>query len=75
MIPAPITAIPIAANIKTPTWPVIKPGLWLQGLTTRPPTPEQIEVAIVAMSEVLKSEDEHHTLVLRSLQPPLEYRT
>ena len=53
---------------------LLKPGLWLQSLTTRPPTPEQIEVAIVAMSEVLKSEDEH-TLVSRPLQPPLEYRT
>ena len=53
---------------------LLKPGLWLQSLTTRPPTPEQIEVAIVAMSEVLKSEDEH-TLVSRPLQSPLEYRT
>jgi uncharacterized protein YqhQ len=53
---------------------ILKPGLWLQGLTTRPPTTEQIEVAIVAMSEVLRSEDEH-TLVSQSLQPTLEDRT
>ena len=53
---------------------ILKPGLWLQGLTTRPPTTDQIEVAIVAMSEVLRSEDEH-TLVSSSLRPTLEHRT
>ncbi len=35
---------------------LLKPGLWLQVITTRPPTPDQVEVAIVAMGHVLQSE-------------------
>lgn len=32
---------------------LMKPGLWLQKITTRPPSPEQIEVAIRAFEAVL----------------------
>ncbi len=35
---------------------VLTPGLWLQAITTRQPTPDQVEVAIVAMGHVLRSE-------------------
>ncbi|MBI5026663.1 MAG: DUF1385 domain-containing protein [Nitrospirae bacterium] len=34
-----------------------KPGLWLQRLTTRQPSTDQVEVAIQAMKEVLKMEE------------------
>ena len=32
------------------------PGLWLQRLTTREPTPEMVEVSIAALKQVLQSE-------------------
>lgn len=32
---------------------IFQPGLWLQGLTTRQPSPDQIEVAIAALRRVL----------------------
>ncbi len=35
---------------------IIQPGLWLQRLTAREPTEPQIEVALVALQEVLKME-------------------
>ena len=35
---------------------LLAPGLWLQRLTTRPPTLDQIEVSIRALQEVLRSE-------------------
>jgi uncharacterized protein YqhQ len=35
---------------------LMAPGLWLQKITTRPPAPDQIEVAIVAFREVLRRE-------------------
>jgi hypothetical protein len=31
----------------------MKPGLWLQMLTTKPPTPDMIEVAIRSLEQVL----------------------
>jgi uncharacterized protein YqhQ len=34
------------------------PGLWLQKITTRPPEPDQIEVAIASFNEVLRREAE-----------------
>jgi uncharacterized protein YqhQ len=37
----------------------IQPGLLLQRLTTREPDDAQLEVAISALSEVLKLEEEH----------------
>ncbi|MGA2954480.1 MAG: DUF1385 domain-containing protein [Thermodesulfobacteriota bacterium] len=37
---------------------VIAPGLWLQRLTTRPPTDDQIEIAIRALQGVLRIETE-----------------
>jgi uncharacterized protein YqhQ len=37
---------------------VLAPGLWLQRLTTREPTLEQLEVSIRALREVLSLEDE-----------------
>lgn len=36
--------------------PLLAPGLWLQAITTRTPTPDQVEVAIIAMGQVLRSE-------------------
>jgi uncharacterized protein YqhQ len=35
----------------------MKPGLWLQKITTRPPTEDQIEVAIRAFEAVLPQEE------------------
>ncbi|HEY4789977.1 MAG TPA: DUF1385 domain-containing protein, partial [Actinomycetes bacterium] len=32
---------------------LMKPGLWLQMLTTKPPTPDMIEVAIRSLEQVL----------------------
>jgi uncharacterized protein YqhQ len=37
---------------------VMKPGLWLQKITTKPPTRDQIEVAIASFNEVLRREDD-----------------
>jgi uncharacterized protein YqhQ len=34
------------------------PGLWLQKITTRPPEPDQIEVAIASFNEVIRREAE-----------------
>jgi uncharacterized protein YqhQ len=34
------------------------PGLWLQKITTKPPTTDQIEVAIASFNEVLRREQE-----------------
>jgi hypothetical protein len=34
---------------------LMKPGLWLQMLTTKPPTPDMIEVAIRSLEQVLPS--------------------
>lgn len=35
---------------------LMAPGLWLQEITTKPPHPDQIEVAIASFSEVLRRE-------------------
>ncbi len=35
---------------------LMAPGLWLQKITTKPPTPDQIEVAIASFNEVLRAE-------------------
>lgn len=37
---------------------LMAPGLWLQKITTKPPTPDQIEVAIASFEEVLRRERE-----------------
>ena len=37
---------------------LMTPGLWLQSLTTREPTEDQIEVALRALNEVLQMEEE-----------------
>ena len=36
---------------------VMKPGLWLQKITTKPPTHDQIEVAIASFNEVRRREE------------------
>ncbi len=36
--------------------PFLLPGLWLQGITTRPPSPDQVEVALTALKEALSLE-------------------
>lgn len=35
---------------------VMTPGLWLQKITTKPPQPDQIEVAVASFNEVLRRE-------------------
>ncbi len=35
---------------------LLKPGLWLQSLTTREPTLDQVEVSIQALKDVLTAE-------------------
>ena len=37
---------------------LMAPGLWLQKITTKPPSPDQIEVAIASFTEVLRRENE-----------------
>jgi uncharacterized protein YqhQ len=37
------------------------PGLWLQKITTKPPEPDQIEIAIASFNEVLRREAEAET--------------
>ena len=39
--------------------PSSRPGLWLQRLTTREPTLDQVEVSIRALREVLRLEGRH----------------
>ena len=41
--------------------PLIIPGLWLQSLTTREPTTEQLEVAVAAMDRVLLREGNNNS--------------
>ncbi|MDQ3537554.1 MAG: DUF1385 domain-containing protein [Actinomycetota bacterium] len=38
---------------------LMKPGLWLQMITTKPPTPDQVEVAIRAFEAVVPTVDLH----------------
>ena len=37
---------------------LMAPGLWLQKITTKPPTEDQIEIAIASFNEVLRREAE-----------------
>lgn len=37
---------------------LMAPGLWLQRITTRPPTPDQVEVAIASLGAVMRRETE-----------------
>jgi len=66
-----IVAIPVIAGLafemlrlgaRFPNSRVIRglmvPGLWLQKITTRPPEPDQIEVAIASFNEVIRREAE-----------------
>lgn len=41
---------------------MIKPGLWLQKITTKEPSPEQMEVAIVALEAALGMSETHLTV-------------
>jgi uncharacterized protein YqhQ len=45
---------------------IMKPGLWLQMLTTKPPTRDMIEVAIRALEHVLPPEERHRIAPLPS---------
>jgi uncharacterized protein YqhQ len=45
---------------------IMKPGLWLQMLTTKPPTHDMIEVAIRALEHVLPPEERHRIAPLPS---------
>ena len=51
---------------------LMKPGLWLQKITTRPPTDDQIEVAIRAFEAVLPEEERHRIPALPSRLIPRE---
>ena len=64
-----VIAVPIIAAVayealrlgaRYPRSPVMRalmaPGLWLQKITTKPPVPDQIEVAIASFNEVLRRE-------------------
>ena len=44
---------------------LLAPGLWLQRLTTREPTLDQIEVSIRALREVLAREERRHRRAAR----------
>ncbi|HZD37264.1 MAG TPA: DUF1385 domain-containing protein, partial [Actinomycetes bacterium] len=45
---------------------IMKPGLWLQMLTTKPPSHDQIEVAIRALEHVLPETERSHIVPLPS---------
>lgn len=47
---------------------ITKPGLWLQRITTKPPSKEQLEVAIRALQEAMKLEKQHGSPVQNSLE-------
>jgi uncharacterized protein YqhQ len=49
---------------------LMKPGLWLQKITTRPPTDDQIEVAIRAFEQVLPAEERYKVPALPSPLAP-----
>ncbi|MGH2725712.1 MAG: DUF1385 domain-containing protein, partial [Actinomycetota bacterium] len=51
---------------------LMKPGLWLQKITTRPPTDDQIEVAIRAFEAVLPEEERR--VKVPALPSPLALR-
>jgi uncharacterized protein YqhQ len=69
LIASRILLLPVIAGIayevirfgsKHPTNPIMRtlltPGLWLQSLTTREPTLDQVEVSIRALRDVLEAE-------------------
>jgi len=62
--------IRFAAKKQEKSWVrwITKPGLYLQKITTKPPSGDQLEVAIRALQEAIKLEKQHHS----SAQNPLE---
>lgn len=54
--------IRFAGKNQAKTWVrrLMAPGLYLQKITTKPPSPAQVEVAIRSLQEALKLEKEHH---------------
>jgi uncharacterized protein YqhQ len=40
---------------------IMAPGLWLQKITTKPPDPDQIEIAVASFDEVLRMEAAERT--------------
>jgi uncharacterized protein YqhQ len=36
---------------------MVRPGLWLQKITTRPPSDDQLEVSIRALEEAMRLEE------------------
>lgn len=47
-----------AKHLKNPlVYALVQPGLWLQGITTKEPTPKQIEVAIAALKAAKNDTD------------------
>ncbi len=52
--------IRFAARRRGALWSMlVKPGLWLQKITTRPPADDQLEVAIHALNEAMAMEEKH----------------
>ena len=47
---------------------ITKPGLYLQRITTKPPSKEQLEVAIRALQEAMKLEKQHDSSAQNSLE-------
>jgi uncharacterized protein YqhQ len=55
-----------AARVSGGRWRFLSsPGMWAQHLTTRPPGPEELEVAVAALQEALHAPDGSHEPILR----------
>jgi uncharacterized protein YqhQ len=59
-----------AARVSGGRWRFLSaPGMWAQHLTTRPPGPEELEVAVAALREALHAPDGSHEPALRHPEP------
>jgi len=49
----------VEKHSEEPAWqPLVRPGFWLQGITTREPDQEQIEVALASLHEALRKDND-----------------
>lgn len=53
---------------------MIKPGLWIQDLTTREPDDQQLEVALAALKKVIEIEEKQPEPVPQTTSMALDYR-
>ena len=62
--------IRFAAKHQDKSWVrwITAPGLYLQKITTKPPSREQLDVAIKALEEALQLEKTHHAAAPRSFE-------